>query len=479
MKSKHFNYWIIGLLLLLVPQQTIQANGDPVIRFSSINRAGNPTPRPIKDIQILKEHLLIQPRGEYTYVEVEYILHNHSNKNYKRIDYGFPIDYQGESESTYFIPDYITESIYETGWKKEWIKDIQFSLNGKSLKWHAAHEVVTPKHREYVVEYEDTATIESASRLWHYTQFSIKKQDTVSLKVSYQVYQQQHTPLSMLRKSPLSRHFTGGGFFFYDFSPAQHWGDGTAHQMEIIVDCSVIQNTDITWERDYRLEEKIFTYPFKLRGNRWICQTEKFNFKDAELFFYFGWGKRWGTPLSTLHAYEVDKSLYQIKTSSSENEHPAHHLNDKDIETAWAPLSNDKERTIVVSFPKPQVVSDIMLYNGNQASVLDWIETPRIGKLLMEITWADGYQETKELDLNETYSDNYRYYKDEYTYNHPCFITLYNLIDKIYGRYKDDTWHPIVENRISQIKLTIREPLPADSSEKICVSEIILLNGWK
>ena len=74
---------------------------------------------------------------------------------------------------------------------------------------------------------------------------------------------------------------------------------------------------------------------------------------------------------------------------------------------------------------------------------------------------------------------NYRYYKDEYTYNHPCFITLYNLIDKIYGRYKDDTWHPIVENRISQIKLTIREPLPADSSEKICVSEIILLNGWK
>ena len=111
MKSKHFNYWIIGLLLLLVPQQTIQANGDPVIRFSSINRVGNPAPRPIKDIQILKEHLLIQPRGEYTHVEVEYILHNHSNKNYKLIDYGFPIDYQGESESTYFIPDYITESI--------------------------------------------------------------------------------------------------------------------------------------------------------------------------------------------------------------------------------------------------------------------------------------------------------------------------------------------------------------------------------
>lgn len=479
MKSKYFNYWIIGLLLLFVPQQNIKANGDPVIRFSSINSVGNPTPRPIKDIQILKEHLLIQPRGEYTYVEVEYTLHNHSNKNYKRIDYGFPIDYQGESESSYFIPDGITESIYETGWKKEWIKDVQFSLNGKSLKWHAAHEVVIPKHREYVVEYEDTVTIESASRLWHYTQFSIKKQDMVSLKVSYQVYQEQYTPLNILRTSPLSRHLTGSGFFFYDFSPAQHWGDGTAHQMEIIVDCSIIQDTDITWERDYRFKDKKFPYPFKLRGDKWICQMEKFKFKDTELFFYFGWGKWWGTPLSTFHAYELDKSLYQIKTSSSGNDHPTHHLNDNNIETTWAPQNNDKERTIIISFPNPQVVSDIMLYNGNQASVLDWIETPRIGKLLMEVTWADGYQEAKELDINKEYSDHYRYYKDQCTYNHPCFITLNDLIDKIHGRYKDDTWHPIVENRISQIKLTIREPLPADSSKKICVSEIILLNGWK
>ena len=485
MKSKHFNYWIIALLLLFVSQQTIQANGDPVIRFSSINRVGNPTPLPIKDIQILKEHLLIQPRGEYTYVEVEYILHNHSNKNYKRIDYGFPIDYQGESESTCFIPDYITESIYETGWKKEWIKDVQFSLNGQSLKWHAAHEVVIPKHREYVVEYDDTATIESASRLWHYTQFSIKKQDTVSLKVSYQVYQEQYAPLYILLASPLSRHLTHSNLFFYDFSPAQHWGDGTAHQMEIIVDCSVIDK-DISWNRENKNKP---AYPFKQEGSRWTYQAENFSFKDAEgLSFYFYRKKKWETPYSFLHSFEVDKSLYRIEVSSSEESYSAHHLSDKDIKTVWTPQSNDKEKTIVITFPEPQVLSDIMLYNGNHQSASKWEKDARIGELELQVIWADGVQEHHIWELQK-HSGEYGHYEfgEHEGYSHPLFICLYSLHKQIYGRHIESTiyggWDslyvPMNEKRIKQIKLTIRKPLPADSSEKICVSEIILLNGWK
>lgn len=279
MKNMTSNYWVMVILLIFIPYQTIKANGDPVIRFSSVNRVGNPTPRKITDIQILKERLLIQPRGTYTYVEVEYTLHNHSNKNYKRIDYGFPIDYTGEAEGSDFINDCIHESLYEIGWKKEWIKDVHFLLDGKPLKWHAAHEVVTPKHMEYVEECEDTVLVETTSRLWHYTQFDIKKQDTVSLKVSYQVYQAQYVSLNILRTSPLSRHLTGGATFQYDFSPAQYWGDGTAHQLEVIVDCSVMEDTDINWNQEYRFEGEKFPYPFKLRGNKWVCQMERFKFE--------------------------------------------------------------------------------------------------------------------------------------------------------------------------------------------------------
>ena len=479
MKNMTSNYWVMVILLIFIPYQTIKANGDPVIRFSSVNRVGNPTPRKITDIQILKERLLIQPRGTYTYVEVEYTLHNHSNKNYKRIDYGFPIDYTGEAEGSDFINDCIHESLYEIGWKKEWIKDVHFLLDGKPLKWHAAHEVVTPKHMEYVEECEDTVLVETTSRLWHYTQFDIKKQDTVSLKVSYQVYQAQYVSLYILKTSPLSRHLTGGGTFQYDFSPAQYWGDGTAHQMEVIVDCSVIEDTDINWNQEYWFEGEKFPYPFKLRGDKWVCQMERFKFENAKLRFGFGWrGKRWNIPLSVLHSYEVDKSLYQMETSSSGDNHQMLHLNDKDIETTWTPQNNDTLKTIVITFPEPQVLSDLMLYNGNHNSVSDWMNTPRIGKLQMEIIWADGYREVKDLNLR-SWQDDFRYYGDNEGYGCPCIIQLYDLVDKLHGRWIDDNYHPITENRISQIKLKIQETYPADSTEDVCISEIVPLNGWK
>ena len=474
--------FIMGLMLLM-PTQTARANGDPVIEFSSINRVGNPTPRPIKDVQILKERLLIQPRGAYTYVEVEYTLHNHSDKDYKQIDYGFPIDYQGEAEGSSFSDHYIREDLHEIGWQKEWIKDVRFSLDGKPLEWHAAHEVVTPKHKEYVVEYEVEATIESASRLWHYTRFGIRKQDTVSLKVSYQVYQKQYIALNRLHKSPLSRHFTGGAEFYYDFSPAQHWGDGTANQLEITVDCSVIQNTNINWKRIYRQEkEEKFPYPFKLKGDQWVCQMERFDFKEAELLFGFHWGSIWKAPLSVFHPYEVDRSLYRIETSSAQASCPSHHLSDQDTETSWAPQNKGVGETITITFPEPQVLSDIMFYNGNHRSVSDWMETPRVENMLMEVTWADGFRETKEMRF-WIYSEHICYYNDREGYGRPCFIALYNLTDKVYGRWKKDesggNFHPINDNRISQIKLEIREVSPSDSPDAVCVSEIVLLNGWK
>ena len=478
MKNMTSNYWVMVILLIFIPYQTIKANGDPVIRFSSVNRVGNPTPRKITDIQILKERLLIQPRGTYTYVEVEYTLHNHSNKNYKRIDYGFPIDYTGEAEGSDFINDCIHESLYEIGWKKEWIKDVHFLLDGKPLKWHAAHEVVTPKHMEYVEECEDTVLVETTSRLWHYTQFDIKKQDTVSLKVSYQVYQAQYVSLNILRTSPLSRHLTGGATFQYDFSPAQYWGDGTAHQLEVIVDCSVMEDTDINWNQEYRFEGEKFPYPFKLRGNKWVCQMERFKFENAELRFGFSWGKRWNAPLSVLHSYEVDPSLYQMETSSSGDNHPMLHLNDKDIETTWTPQNNDTLKTIVITFPEPQVLSDLMLYNGNHNSVSDWMNTPRIRKLQMEIIWADGFREVKDLNL-WGWDDGFRYYGDYEGYSYPCIIQLYDLVDKLHGRWIKDNYYPITENRISQIKLKILETYPADSTEDVCISEIVPVNGWK
>ena len=248
--------------------------------------------------------------------------------------------------------------------------------------------------------------------------------------------------------------------------------------MEVIVDCSVIEDTDIDWNQEYWFEGEKFPYPFKLRGDKWVCQMERFKFENAELRFGFSWGKRWNAPLSVLHSYEIDKSLYQMETSSSGDNHQMHHLNDKNLETTWSPQNNDTLKTIVITFPKPQVLSDLMLYNGNHNSVSDWMNTPRIRKLQMEIIWADGFREVKDLNL-WGWDDGFRYYGDYEGYSYPCIIQLYDLVDKLHGRWIKDNYHPITENRISQIKLKIQETYPADSTEDVCISEIVPLNGWK
>ncbi|MDE6396463.1 MAG: hypothetical protein K2K84_04255, partial [Muribaculaceae bacterium] len=56
---------IFVILALLTVSLPSTANGDPVTRYSSIHRLGNPEPLAIPEIRIIKENLVISHEDGY------------------------------------------------------------------------------------------------------------------------------------------------------------------------------------------------------------------------------------------------------------------------------------------------------------------------------------------------------------------------------------------------------------------------------
>ena len=70
---------LLSLLLLLLPV-AVWANGDPVIRFSSVAKSGNPIPLQVSEARIVHEQLTFRSGIPYSTVEVKYTLQNQSDK---------------------------------------------------------------------------------------------------------------------------------------------------------------------------------------------------------------------------------------------------------------------------------------------------------------------------------------------------------------------------------------------------------------
>lgn len=169
-------------LLIAVVFSTIAviayANGDPVAKFSSVNRVANPEPLSISDIYIIHEKINITHIDGYNCFDITYTFRNKSDKDFPEIHYGFPIDYlvADELETYQFTGDYYSESIAEVGWNEKLIKDITFMFNGEALTFHSSKESV--REAGYIVEtyedYNDSIPVDAVNRRWFYTTFSMK-----------------------------------------------------------------------------------------------------------------------------------------------------------------------------------------------------------------------------------------------------------------------------------------------------------------
>lgn len=135
---------VLLLIVFLAIGLLAYANGDPVAKFSSINRIANPEPLSISEISIVHEQINITHVDGYNCFDVTYTFKNDSDKDFPEFHYGFPIDYlvADEQEAYQFTSDYISESIAEVGWNEKLIKDIVFTFNGEVLPFHSSKESV-------------------------------------------------------------------------------------------------------------------------------------------------------------------------------------------------------------------------------------------------------------------------------------------------------------------------------------------------
>lgn len=238
------------------------ANGDPVAIFSSVNRVANPEPLSISEIYILSETINITHVDGYNCFDITYEFKNTSNKAFPNIQYGFPIDYcvADELETYRFVPDYITESIFERGWNEKLIKDISFTYNDKTLPFQSSKESV--REAGYTVEgyseelgYGDTIPIEAINRRWFYTEFAMKPHAKAKFNVRYKVYANNRVGLNsdktyfsyyaretdgnevIYENVPfIYRYFYGGFNVIYDFTPAKHFGNGKPYLINVNID---------------------------------------------------------------------------------------------------------------------------------------------------------------------------------------------------------------------------------------------------
>lgn len=90
---------VVYILLALYLSLQVYANGDPVVTYSALVLTCTPEPRRIPEIQLVSENLTIEAGCPMSHIRVKYVLKNNSDKYFDRIDYGFPIDWFGRSDS--------------------------------------------------------------------------------------------------------------------------------------------------------------------------------------------------------------------------------------------------------------------------------------------------------------------------------------------------------------------------------------------
>ena len=426
------------LLLLVLFPVVARSNGDPVIRFSSVTRSGNPIPMKVADVRIVHEQLTFKPGIPYTIVEVRYTLQNRSDKAIKGLDYGFPIDFEGPADSFTFRGNEITESLYETGWRKEFLQNIAFSLDGEPLAWHSASEIVEKEHQEPALEPEEFddpediwyINVPRQSRMWTYTQLDIASGATVELEVRYSVYHEQTAGYYDFRQSPLSRFLTGNGRVTYDLTPAKHWGDGKAGSIDILMDTSLLPES-----ADYQIEG----LDFNLKDGKWTFHSDEFDYSTApeiSLRFSLPLPKK-GDPFAAwtdIESLRLPTSAYRMTQTES---------------------------TIDLEFPNPVPVTDISFFNGNPDDADAWEYEARAKEYRLEIQYSDGLWETRENPFGEMCPYHlFETYQREEAAGDRLFLCVTDVMrmegNRLVSVDKDEwTWKPGYDNRIRHIRLTV------------------------
>ena len=213
MENKRFE----TLLLALFVTTGLWANGDPTLEYCALMLSKTPVSRHIPEVQIVDEHIDFELLDRCTHVHVTYTLKNNSDKEFKNIAYGFPVDWAGEG-GVHWKDDYMFERIEQFGWSDDYVRDFSMRIDGKRLKSMCSGDTLLKKGRTLgeerakfnkmtkaekdSLEYKDEILLyvlsdnsmsdaylyeEPVYRKWYYSYFSIKAHETVKLEVDYTI----------------------------------------------------------------------------------------------------------------------------------------------------------------------------------------------------------------------------------------------------------------------------------------------------
>ncbi|MDE5607884.1 MAG: hypothetical protein K2I64_03010 [Muribaculaceae bacterium] len=385
------------------------ANGDPVLRYSSINRVAVPEPLDVSEIEIIDEKIKISHIDGYNSFDVTYRLKNKSDKDFPELHYGFPIDYLVADEQEIYDTrsHYYVQSLFELGWNEMLIKDVSFSLDGRELPFRVSKESV--KEAGFDVEsYEwdgttvcDTIPIEGVNRRWFYTELSIGPKAQVDLNVQYKVYaggsvslESLKTNYSYIRERNTEEEFTGCAFFdrylsssfsiLYDFTPAKHFGDDNDYVLNIDIDLSKVNHPTVQLD-DYKCN---------------VSHLKRRQYSRASAF----------KPINMRVGCDVDFSQEHIEKLISEFR----------ISEDYYRMKNGKD-CITLDFRKPCFISEIACD----------IDTAEIKSFDAYIEYADGRQ------VHSVYAKHPGYAQIEST---GVILQCDNLLPLFVVTEEDDRW---------------------------------------
>ena len=356
-------------------------NGDPVVSYSSIHQVANPEPLSISEISITHEQVSISHLDGYNCFDITYHFVNDSDKDFPEIHYGFPIDYliSDEQETFRMKNDYLTESIYETGWCDKLIKDISFTFNDLPLEYHSARESVCEAGYSIEIYDEsepgDTIPTDAVNRRWYYTQFAMSPHSEAVFNVRYKVYANSRASLysdhfyslysrqsadkdTYILNHPLPlRYFATGFTILYDFSPAKHFGDGRPYKLDINVDLSNLKYEEFIEPDGYEYQASCLK-----RSN--FGRAE--DIKPIYLPVFYSDFRNHKDVRKRISPYIIPESRYMLQQS---------------------------EGTVEIEFPEPTFVSDLACD----------IDTALVRRINATIDYSDGHTEKYIYERGETY----------------------------------------------------------------------------
>lgn len=375
MEKRSFLLHFLACCLLLGAVLATWANGGPIRKYSAMTLSPQPVSLYVPEIQLVDECVSFTPNDRYMDVVARYLLHNHSDRSFDNLPYGFPIDYFGSGLVRWDCMNDYSPARQELGWRDGYIRNVSFMLGDRQLAWLCSQDtIIVPKS-------SDTHEI---SRRWFYTYLTIPAQHFVTLEVRYTVECTRVGDVNGVMNN-LIEPYWGSLDFQYDFTPAAYWGDGCADHFSIVLDTSKIKITND--ELFASAEKNIYGLLMKQDGQYWRYECNHFSLSKAAPFnlsFYYKNDELIHQPLDKILNHRISPSEYSIEVSGVNAGYPVTNLSDANPSTA-AMLLPDKNDSIYITirFHQPTVLEGMLLLNGYTRSEENYRNYARIDSLII------------------------------------------------------------------------------------------------